>query len=242
MSDKEVIILEEITNKAKVLTESGLFPDIKSQSQAMVKIWAGRELGLSDFQSLQGFYIVKQGLSMAANLMAALIKKNPKYDYSVDKHDDKECAITFYSVRDNERTALGTSTYTFADAAKAGLVNKDSWKNYPKNMMFARALSNGARWYCPDAIGGFYTVEEMNDIPVKADKNKIIEAIVHDPNEDTITPEQGQALVTMVENKGYSIRDLEVYILDSLGVASISNIKNGQLLNIKDKFKIKKEK
>jgi hypothetical protein len=30
-------------------------------------------------------------------------------------------------------------------------------------MYFARALANGARWYCPDAIMGYHSYEEMQD-------------------------------------------------------------------------------
>jgi hypothetical protein len=44
------------------------------------------------------------------------------------------------------------------------LVNKDVWKNYPKNMLFARAISNAARFYCPEAISGYYTTEELEDL------------------------------------------------------------------------------
>ena len=41
---------------------------------------------------------------------------------------------------------------------------KDNYKNYPRNMYFARALSNACRWYCPEVIQGYYTVEELQDL------------------------------------------------------------------------------
>jgi hypothetical protein len=33
---------------------------------------------------------------------------------------------------------------------------------FPKNMFFARAISNGVKWFCPDVFSGpVYTLEEM---------------------------------------------------------------------------------
>ena len=66
--------------------------------------------------------------------------------------------------------------FNFKDAAKAGLVNKDVWKNYTRNMLFARAISNACRFFCPEVISGYYTTEELEDLdetvmPVKTTIN-----------------------------------------------------------------------
>ena len=51
---------------------------------------------------------------------------------------------------------------TMEDAKRAGLLGKTSWQRYPEDMLFARALSRGARRFCPDALGGaIYTPEEL---------------------------------------------------------------------------------
>lgn len=46
---------------------------------------------------------------------------------------------------------------------KDGCNCKANWKNYPKAMMFARAISNGVRTYCPDVFSGMlvYTPDEL---------------------------------------------------------------------------------
>lgn len=169
-------ILKEPMAIGEVFAASGMFPDIKTQAQAVVKIMAGKELGLSPLQSVCGIYMVNGRLALQANVMASLIRRSEKYEYTVDSLTAEECTISFYDISDEESSPLGVSNFTIKDAAKAGLVNKDNWKNHPKNMLFARALSNGVRWYCPDAICGWYSVEEMNDIqepPIEA--SKIIE-------------------------------------------------------------------
>ena len=163
--------LKEPMMLGDVFSKSGMFPDVKSQAQAVVKILAGKELGVSPFEAMTNLYMVSGRLAIMAKLMASIIKKGNKYDYSVDELTDNDCKISFYRVKGDTQDPIGTSTFTIKDAAKAGLVNKDNWKNYPRNMLFARALSNGARWYCPDAVGGYYTMEELEDVspiePVK---------------------------------------------------------------------------
>jgi hypothetical protein len=156
----QIDIFKEPMAMGEIFAKSGMFPDIKSATQAVVKIMAGKELGMTPFQSMASIYIVNGKLALTSQAMSSLIKKTKKYDYKVIKLDETECSIDFSS---NEEK-LGNSTFTFKDAAKAGLVNKDVWKNYPKNMLFARALSNGAKFYCPDAISGYYIKEELEDL------------------------------------------------------------------------------
>jgi hypothetical protein len=174
MSDKEITQIDSLKEPmamAEIFSQSGMFLDIKSQAQAVVKILAGRELGLTAFESMASIYIVGGKLALTSKAMSSLVKKSAKYDYKVDKLDNEECTISFINKSDG--TVIGVSTFTLKDAAKAGLVNKDVWKNYPKNLLFARALSNGARFFCPDAIAGYYATEELEDIshPI-ADINK----------------------------------------------------------------------
>lgn len=172
MSQEEINQLEifkEPMAMGEIFSKSGMFPDIKSATQALVKIMAGKELGLTPFQSMASIYIVNGRLSLTSQAMSSLIKKTKKYDYKVIKLDEMECSIDFY----NAEEKIGNSTFTFKDAAKAALVNKEVWKNYPKNMLFARALSNGARFFVPDAICGYYSKEEVEDLgeeilPVKS--------------------------------------------------------------------------
>lgn len=166
MENASLDIISEIKQNmeiGQVFVESGMFPDIKTSAQAVVKIMAGKEIGLSPFESMHDFYIVSGRLTLTANALAKLIKKSGKYDYTVEKLDEQECVLCFYTIN-GERKELGKSIFTFKDAAKAELVNKTNWKNYPRNMLFARALSNGQKWHCPDASRGYYTTEEMQDI------------------------------------------------------------------------------
>jgi len=97
-------------------------------------------------------------VSMDATLMAGCIKRSGLYDYKVAEHTISNCVLHFFE----NRELAGVSTFSMEDAKKAGLSGKDTWRAYPRNMLFARALSNGARWYCAGIFGGsVYTHEEL---------------------------------------------------------------------------------
>ncbi len=181
---KATEVLGELMEYGKLFAESKVFPDVASAAQGAIKILAGREVGLSPMQAINSFYFVNGKLGMMTQAMAALIKKSDKYDYQIINQTIEGCTIAFFKVN-GEKEKLGESTFDKKMAAAAEIVNKDVWKNYPINMYFNRALANGARWYCPDAISGFYTVEELQDLePAKTEKIITLNAETGEVKED----------------------------------------------------------
>jgi hypothetical protein len=166
METKDLMTIETLKEPmalAEVFVQSGMFPDLKTQCQAVVKIIAGKEYGLTPLQAITDLYMVNGKVAMSAKLIAAAIKKSQKYDYHIDKMDNEECIISFFERTKEGQTKIGESTFTIKDAARAGIVNKEVWKSYTKQMLFARAISIGGRSYCPDIITA-YTPEEAEDI------------------------------------------------------------------------------
>ena len=148
----------DIMSIGKAFAESGMFADVKSAAQAVVKITAGAEMGIPPFASMSGIHIIQGKPTVGAGLLAARVKGSGKYDYRVLVQDDKVCTIDF--IQGDE--VIGTSTFTIEDAKKAGTKNLDK---FPRNMLFARAMSNGAKWYCPDLFAGpVYVPEEFNEV------------------------------------------------------------------------------
>ena len=154
--------LKELQEIGNAMQQSGFFQDIKSASQALVKILAGREMGFAPFTSVNGVHIIQGKPSISANLMASAVKRSGRYTYKVKELTDKKAAIEFFELFPKV-FSLGISDFTMQEAAKAGLANKDNWKKYPKNMLFARAISNGIRFYCPEVMNGnvVYTPDEL---------------------------------------------------------------------------------
>lgn len=158
---------------ARALAHSGYFRDRNlnlTAAQALSKILAGRELGLPPVASMVGIYIVRGRVSLSANVIAALIKRSGRYDYQVERLDAEQCQISFRQrlSRSNEWKEIGVSEFTIEDARVAGLLDRtgergpSAWQAHPRNMLFARALSNGAKWYTPDVFAGpIYTPDEI---------------------------------------------------------------------------------
>jgi len=144
-----------------------MFPDVTDGAKALVKILAGKEIGVTPFQAMTNIHIIQGKATMGANLMAAKVKGSGKYDYRVSELSSEKCSILFKqrdSLADGGWADLGKFTYSLEDAKRAGLVKSgSSWEKYPQNMLFARAISSGVRIYCPDVFNGnlVYVPEEM---------------------------------------------------------------------------------
>lgn len=186
MTERTLVKVEapDVMTLGKVLASSGYFSDAKQAGQAVVKVLAGQELGFGPIASMTGIYIVKGRVTLSANLLAAAIKRSGRYSYRVLALTESECSIEFT----HKGEILGTSTFTMEDAQRAGLSGQN-WKAYPRNMLFARAISNGAKWYCPDVFGGpIYTPDELG-AEVDGETGEIIDV---QPEPAEAEPEQEQ--------------------------------------------------
>lgn len=145
---------------ARILATSGLLPkDLNTPAKVFLVLQQGRELGLQPMQAINNIYVVNHRTAITSNLMAALIQQSEECDFDVKTWTDNECIIQF-SRDGKEYTPV---SFTMKDAKQAGLLGKDNWKHYPKEMLKARAMAKGARLYCADVIQGMYSVEELSD-------------------------------------------------------------------------------
>ena len=164
--------LSDIERVAEAMAASGYFSDARQAAQAVVKILAGREMGFGPFSSMSGVHIIQGRPTIGANLMAAAVKASARYDYRVLKMTDEVVEIEFF----DSGQSIGVSTFTLADARRAGTKNLDK---FPRNMLFARAMSNGVRWYVPDVFSGnaVYTPEELG--AETDEEGRVIDASVY---------------------------------------------------------------
>ena len=167
--------VNDIMTMAKTFVDSGMFADTKQAAQAFVKIQAGQEIGLAPFASMSGINIILGKPTFGAGVIASCVKGSNKYDFKVKELTDKACSIDFFEGKE----FIGNSTFTIEDAKKQSTKNLDK---FPKNMLYARAISNGQKWFCPDVFQmAVYVPEEMPEqvtedvphtvvIPVATDK------------------------------------------------------------------------
>ena len=157
---------------AKALCDSGYWDDLKTAQQAFAKLIFGRDLGLGPSQSLTDIHFIKGKVELSANAQAALLQKHPDYDYRVNELTNELCSITVLK----HGEPIGTSSFTIDDAKQGGLGGQ-MYSKFPRNMLFARALTNAVAWYAPETtatrafapgeVGGPIT-EARIELPVAA--------------------------------------------------------------------------
>lgn len=174
--------ISEIMSIGKAFAESGMFADTRSAAQAIVKIQAGQEIGIPPFAAMTGIHIISGKPTIGAGLIASRIKGSGKYDYKVKEQTDKICSIDFYQGKE----MIGNSTFTIEDARRAQTKNLDK---FPKNMLFARAISNGVKWFCPDVFSGpVYTPEEMGEVETQDIPHEVVNRMTTQAEADEIMP------------------------------------------------------
>jgi hypothetical protein len=156
---------------AKVLFAGQLLPSsIKSPEAALTIIAAGRELGLTAMQSIQGIYIVDGKLSLATKLRVALIWRSGACEYfNMLKSDEKEATFETKRVGGSAPAKL---TYTMEDAQRAGLAKKSNWVTNPKPMLRWRCIGQLCDLVYPDIIGNMTAEDDDEPTPVTPAKSR----------------------------------------------------------------------
>lgn len=196
-----------VSQIGSLFAKSGMFKDASGEAQALTKILAGRELGFPPFTSMSDLHVVQGKIQIGAHLIASRIRQSANYDFEIETLTDTECSIIFFerSKRSGKWMQSGKSTFTMADAKKAGLVKDGgNWAKTARNMLFARAISNGYKWYAPDLFEssvyyeGEFEEDTLRDVtPVVKEYDSDIHAEPQKaakPEPPTMTDDEFQAL------------------------------------------------
>jgi hypothetical protein len=153
--------IDQAEKLAITLAKSSLLPDALrgKPSDVLVTIIAGHELGLSPMQAVRSMHIIKGKPVLSADLMVALVKRQPQCIYfklveSTNEKATYEC----------ERKGEGKTTlsFTIQDAQRARL-SGDNWVKYPAAMLRARCSAALARAVFPDLTLGVYDPDEARE-------------------------------------------------------------------------------
>lgn len=185
--------------------KSGFLPAaIKTPEQAVVIMLKGRELGIGPMEAFSKISVIQGKPTIDAELMLSLIyRKVPGAVVNFLKTDDKECEIE--AKRPGGKFAK--FKFTWDDAVRAKLTNKQNWQTYPTAMVRARCISAMARAIFPDALSGAsYTPEELG--AETDDEGNVISQPADNQAERDITP----PAETKPERIGtYSAGDARIY-------------------------------
>jgi hypothetical protein len=154
---------------ARCYLQSGLNPPSFKNEQQLVICWAkAAELGLSPLQAVEGMSVINNRVGIMGDLALAMVEasgqlEQKRVEYS-GEGDSLECKVTL------QRKGRQAQTYSFSvkEARAAGIYDRSpTWRNYPRRMVYYRALGFGLRDEFADVLKGTKTVEELMDYPVE---------------------------------------------------------------------------
>lgn len=156
----------ELMSVANTLAQSSLVPtSYRGKPQdTFVALQMGHELGMQPMASLNNIYVVNGRPTLSSQVMLGLAKSRP--DYAGMKMIDsstQKVSLEISRVLPGGGVETQRGEFTYAEAEKAKLTGKDNWRNYPRNMLEARAISFALRKLYPDLFAGIYSKEEVQD-------------------------------------------------------------------------------
>lgn len=139
---------------ASTFIDSGAFSGIKL-ADAMVRLQAGRELGLMPMESMKFIAVVGGRPSLwGEKAIELVISAGHTVEWGICNHETATVKITR---RDNGQYM--SNTFTMKQAIERGMHMgrdgiKPAWKNSPENMLKFKAFHMTAKFLVPDALRG----------------------------------------------------------------------------------------
>ena len=161
---------DQLTRVATMLSKSTVVPQAyqgKPEDCFIAAEMASR-MNTSPLFIMQNLYVVKGKPTWAGQACMAMIQacgkfKNVKHVYTGERgKDTRGCYVEAVRISDGE--VLHGTEITMQMAKDEGWLSNSKWKTMPEQMLGYRAASFFARMFCPEAMMGLQTTEEVYDV------------------------------------------------------------------------------
>ena len=190
--------LDQLVKFCQVLSTAPFYAKMGPGGVLAIYLTA-KEMGLPLMACLNGgLYTYDGKVTLSAQLMNMLII-NAGHKANVLQLSESICEIEF--VRSDRFGSDSKFRYSFTieQAHKADYMKKDNWKKHPKDMLFSRVLSGGARKFMPDVLMNAYVIGEMDD-----DQNTIEPLFESQEVSPPIEPPKSEPLkIEFIEDSSY---------------------------------------
>lgn len=173
------IVWEQMKGMATTFEKSGAFPPGDNAAKLMVKLQAGREMGMSPIESIKSFYFVSGQINIFG---AAIMRRLREHGWMITYKDEvNKCTAT---IRNNKGEEYSDSL-TFDEAEASGWTSgsqgiKPGWKEGINRKLKLRygVTSMLIKTYVPEVMGSAVDIAEvaMDAAPVyEAYKDQVAE-------------------------------------------------------------------
>jgi hypothetical protein len=142
-------------------------PDNKGENDLLIRAHYGMSLGLDPMRAVQSIYVVRNRPCVWGAAIPGLILASGKckrWEVSIVGQADTDSYGVQVVTERNDVLGVNTFQFTLADARRAGLLGKDTWKTYPADMMRWKAIGRAASSVFGDVLYGLSIVENERDI------------------------------------------------------------------------------
>lgn len=162
--------LSEAMALAEMMAKSTIVPKdyIDKPGNCFIAMQWGFELGLPVLQAMQNIAIINGRPTLWGDAVLAIVRSavdsaGNRVLEGISETFDETTMTATCSVKRRGAAQACVRTFSRADAVKAGLANRDTWKAYEKRMLQMRARSWALRDEFTDVLRGMPVAEEVLD-------------------------------------------------------------------------------
>ncbi len=164
---------------AKTLANSGLVPAAYAGKPDMILIAGamGHRLGLDIFSAMAGIAVINNRPTLWGDAMLGICQNRTDWGGMQVVRDDAtgSCVVT---ITRKGHPSPYVGSFSMEEAQRAGLAEKAGpWKQYPQRMIELRARSYALRSAYADALSGFHSREEMEDVEPREVEHSVLPEI-----------------------------------------------------------------
>lgn len=170
--------LNDYFQMARVLSQSTMVPQSYqgNPSNCLIALEQAARMHASPLMIMQQLSVIKGKPSWSGQACSMIVNgcglfERVKLNYVGEKGKDNYGAFVSAVRKEDGEEIIGT-TVDMAMAKSEGWTSNPKWKNMPTQMLGYRAYAFFARLHCPNALSGFSTEGEVEDIEVNRNKPK----------------------------------------------------------------------
>ena len=157
MNNTQIVPVGDMQTMAGALAKSGLF-GVKTADQALALMIVAQAEGRHPGSVASDYHIIQGRASLKSDAMLARFQQaGGRVEWH--DHSTEKVSATFSHAQGGSLRI----DWDMARAKSAGLGTKDNWRQYPRQMLRARVISEGVRAVFPAVLNGMYAPEEVQD-------------------------------------------------------------------------------
>lgn len=156
-----LIPLNDMAVMAEAIAKSGLF-GIRTADQALALGLLCQAEGRHPAEAARDYHVIQNRPTLKADAMLARFQ-NAGGRVEWTAYTDEIVTGVF----SHPQGGTLTLTWDVERAKRAGLMSRDTWKAYTRQMLRARVISEAIRTVLPGVLSGCYTDDEIRSIPAE---------------------------------------------------------------------------